>query len=232
MVAIGRGPPLDVVMSGERPATHDYVPAAPQLWLYDLLVAVLARASRWRHALLAQIAPADGDVIADVGCGTGTLLALVATAARHATLIGIDPDPAVLERARRKTSAAGVAAELVLGYARDVATIVGGRGVTKIVSSLMFHQVPMSEKRAGLAAMHAALAPGGALHVADYGLQRTALMRRLFRIVQQGDGYEATEPNARGVLPEMMTEAGFRDVEETMVVPTPTGSVSLYRARR
>src|SRR2546428_6401368 len=102
----------------------------------------------------------------------------------------------------------------------------------KIVSSLVFHQVPMAEKRAGLAAMRAALLPGGELHVADYGLQRTALMRRLFRIVGAGDGYENTEPNARGVLPELMKEVGLRRVEETVVIPTPTGSISLYRAER
>ena len=90
----------------------------------------------------------------------------------------------------------------------------------------------MPEKSAGLAAMCAALVPGGELHVADYGLQRTALMRRLFRIVGAGDGYENTEPNARGVLPELMKEVGLRRVEETAVIPTPTGSISLYRAER
>jgi len=119
-----------------------------------------------------------------------------------------------------------------VGYARDAAALLDGQRINKIVSSLVFHQVPMAEKRAGLAAMRAALAPGGVLHVADYGLQRTALMRRLFRIVQKGDGYENTEPNARGVLPELMREVGFRSVEETAVIPTPTGSISLYRSER
>ena len=90
----------------------------------------------------------------------------------------------------------------------------------------------MPEKRAGLGAMCTALLPGGELHVADYGLQRTALMRRLFRIVGAGDGYENTEPNARGVLPEPMREVGLRRIEETAVIPTPTGSISLYRAER
>ena len=78
--------------------------------------------------------------------------------------------------------------------------------------------------------MHAALVPGGTLHVADYGLQRTPKMRKRFVIVQKGDGFENTEPNAQGVLPEMMTEAGFRDVQETHVIETLTGSVSVYRA--
>ena len=55
-------------------------------------------------------------------------------------------------------------------------------------------------------------------------------MRKLFRIVQEGDGYENTEPNARGVLPELMSRVGFRDVREAAVIRTPTGSLSLYRA--
>jgi ubiquinone/menaquinone biosynthesis C-methylase UbiE len=215
-----------------RRAERDYIPAAPQLWLYDFLVAVLARESRWRPALVAQIAPCDEDSIADVGCGTGSLIALVSKTARPATLIGIDPDPAILVRARRKTAAAGATVDFKLGYARNAAALLDGRGINKIVSSLVFHQVPMAEKRAGLASMHAALVPNGELHLADYGLQRTKLMRKLFRIVQKGDGYENTEPNARGVLPELMKEVGFRGVKETAVIPTPTGSISLYKAER
>lgn len=104
------------------------------------------------------------------------------------------------------------------------------RRPTKIVSSLVFHQVPMAEKKAALAAAYKALAGGGEVHIADYGLQRTWLMRTLFRgIIQNLDGQENTEPNARGVLPHLMRVAGFRDVEETLVLPTPSGSISLYR---
>jgi ubiquinone/menaquinone biosynthesis C-methylase UbiE len=218
-------------VSTERPE-RDFTPAAPQLWLYDLLVKLLTREARWRGALLEQIRPAAGDVIADVGCGTATLIALIGRRSPSTRLIGIDPDPEIRSRARRKTDAARVSVELLHGYAREAAQLLAGRGVNKIVSSLMFHQVPLAEKRAGLAAMRAALVPRGELHVADYGLQRTRLMRRLFRIVQEGDGYENTEPNAQGVLPVLMREVGFANVAETDVIPTPSGSISLYRAER
>jgi ubiquinone/menaquinone biosynthesis C-methylase UbiE len=216
----------------EPPAERDYVPAAPQLWLYDFLVIVLSLSPRWRRALLAQLAPREGDVIADIGCGTGTQLVKIGRATHDVTLIGIDPDPDVLHRARRKLTSARVVAGLTRGYARDAAELLRDRGVNKIVSSLVFHQVPLEEKAAGLAAMCHALVPGGELHVADYGLQRTPLMRKLFRIVQAGDGYANTEPNARGVLPDLMVRVGFRNVAETAVFPTPTGTVSLYRADR
>jgi ubiquinone/menaquinone biosynthesis C-methylase UbiE len=213
----------------EQPA-RDFVPAAPQLWTYDALSILLTSTRRWRPALLAQLSPAPGDVIADVGCGTGTQLRLIARTCPSTTLIGIDPDAAIRERARAKLSGLTPPVELLRGYLRDVAKLLHGRGVTKVLSSLVFHQVPLEEKRAGLAAMRETLRPGGSVHVADYGLQRNAKMRKRFRLVQKGDGFENTEPNAQGVLPELMADVGFDDVAETHVFETVTGSISIYRA--
>ena len=41
-----------------------------------------------------------------------------------------------------------------------------------------------------------------------------------------------TQPNADGVLPKLMHAAGFVDIREISVVPTLTGSITLYRARK
>lgn len=211
---------------------RDFTPAVPFLASYDLLIATLTREARWRGALLRQLAPQPADVIADLGCGTASLLALIGRERSGARLLGIDPDPEILLRAERKLDAAGVVAGLHPGYLRDAAVLLAGQGVTKLVSSLVLHQVPMAEKRAGLAAMYAALPPGGELHIADYGWQRTRLMRTLFRVVQCVDGFTDTQPNADGLLPLLILEAGFVGVEETAVIPTATGSISIYRARR
>jgi ubiquinone/menaquinone biosynthesis C-methylase UbiE len=226
-----QGPDMTEVSSR---TTRDFTPAVPVLllWAYDPIVALFTRESRWRSALLRQLNPVADDVIADIGCGTGSFLSLLGSTVASLDLIGIDPDEAILAKARTKFSAAGVKVELHRGYLRDARAILSDSGVTKIVSSLVFHQVPLSEKRAGLAAMFAALASEGELHVADYGLQRTPLMRGLFRIVQFVDGFEDTQPNADGILPRLMVEAGFADVAETTVIPTATGSISLYRATK
>jgi ubiquinone/menaquinone biosynthesis C-methylase UbiE len=90
----------------------------------------------------------------------------------------------------------------------------------------------MEVKEAIVRQMWRLLKPGGELFIADYGEQRALLMRALFRQVQMIDGFELTEPNARGCVPEILRDAKFRDVEEVRVIPTPTGSISLYRARR
>lgn len=218
------------------PPDSTYTPAAGYHWLtpfYDFGVAALTRERRWRTALVAQIKPGRDDVIVDVGCGTWSLLVRLGKATPSAKLIGIDPDRSVLARARKRTVAAGLSVELYTGFARQAAEVLEGRRPTKFVSSLMFHQVPMKEKAAALTAMHAALSAGGEVHIADYGHQRTRFMRLLFRgIIQNLDGRLNTEPNARGVLPDVMHTAGFRRVEETAVISTPSGSISLYRAIR
>jgi hypothetical protein len=96
----------------------------------------------------------------------------------------------------------------------------------------VLHQVAPAGKRASLLSAFAALRSGGELHVADYGEQKSPLMRFAFRQVQALDGYANTQPNADGILPALMAEAGFSGIETTQVIPTPTGAISLYRAHR
>ena len=67
-------------------------------------------------------------------------------------------------------------------------------------------------KRAVLASMHSVLRSDGKVVIADFGLQRTALMRVAFRIVQLADGKEDTQPNADGVLPDLLSESWIHEV--------------------
>lgn len=216
----------------ETVRTAQFTPAFPLLGLYDHVVRVFSRDRVWRSALLERLAPREGELIVDVGCGTATFLKDIALRTADVRLVGIDPDERILLRAREKLDSSGVCAELKRGYLRDVADLLSGRAVAKMTSSLVFHQVPHAEKRAGLAAMFASLVPGGSLLIADYGLQRTAAMRLLFKLVQCVDGFEQTQPNADGVMPTLMCEAGFVDVEEADVFATATGSISIYRGRK
>jgi ubiquinone/menaquinone biosynthesis C-methylase UbiE len=218
------------------PAPARFTPAAGCRWLtplYDGLVILLTREKAWRDALVAQVAPARDDVIVDLGCGTGSMLIRLAAADSGASLMGVDPDRAILRLAHRKAAAAGVSLQLLDGFGRDVAGLFGGWGVTKILSSLVLHQVPLVEKRATLAAAYDLLLPGGELHIADYGRQAGAVMRLLFRMtVQMVDGVADTGPQADGILPDLIAEAGFTDIVETRAFDTPTGTIRLYRAMR
>ena len=194
---------------------------------YDRAIRRWTREMRWRQAMLAALEPAPGETIADVGCGTGSFVVMLKSAAPASTVIGIDPDDEALAIARRKAADAGVEIEWRKGFARDVTG-----PADAVVASLVFHQMPLVEKRAGMAAIYAALRPGGRVLIADYGRQR-GLMRLLFRLtIQRLDGVEDTQPNADGILPDLIREAGFEKVREVDRIHTITGSITLLEGLR
>lgn len=198
-------------------------------FLYDGAIRLLTRERTWRRLLLDQLRPRPGERILDVGCGTGTLAIMIKQAEPRAEVFALDPDPQVLEIARRKAAQAGVELVLWRGFARDAAGL--GHSFDKAVASLVFHQVPLAEKEAGIAAMACAVGSGGELHIADYAIQPSFASRQLFRIVQALDGVENTQANADGALERMLGRLAGAPVAPQAVVPTLTGAISLFRAR-
>ncbi len=197
--------------------------------LYDAAIALLTREGRWRSAFVETIDPQADDVIVDVGSGTGSLAVAVLRRQPQCNYLGIDPDREAIQRARRKLARKGLTADFAQGYLEHELFAERPRPV-KIVSSLVLHQVPLTEKSRILNTIYDALGPAGVCHIADYGHQRTWLSKFLFRItVQLIDGTTDTQPNADGILPDLLKEAGFEDVEETRRIATPTGVISFYR---
>ena len=195
---------------------------------YDRAIRRWTREMRWRDAMIELLAARPGETVIDVGCGTGSFAVMLKAAAPGVRVIGIDPDEEALAIARAKGRAAGADIQWERGFARDI----GSRSADAVTSSLMFHQVPMAEKRAGLAAMHAALRPGGRLVIADYGRQQ-GLMRLLFRLtIQRLDGVTDTQHNADGMLPQLVRAAGFDNVRESARIHTITGTIALIIADR
>ncbi len=198
--------------------------------LYDVSVAAALRENTWRRKLIRLIDPRPGDRILDVGCGTGSLAIRLYREEPGISVIGVDPDPKILGRARLKSSEMSIT--WVDGFL-DETTAPQIGAVNKVTSSLVLHQTPMDEKKRILATMFELLEPGGQLVIADFGLQRNVLMRTLFRCtVQLLDGVEDTRPSAEGRLPQLISDAGFDDVEERDVVNTVLGSISLYTAQK
>jgi hypothetical protein len=97
----------------------------------------------------------------------------------------------------------------------------------------VLHQVPLTEKQRLLRAMFERLRPGGQLFIADYGLQTTFIMRLAFRFtVQMIDGRRDTQPNADGMLPSLIEEAGFEGVTLRDSFRTATGRIEIIQAEK
>lgn len=199
---------------------------------YDATISLMTCERTWRRAFVKQIDPLPRDVILDMGCGAGTLAILLKQAGPSASVYGVDPDPAILTRAENSARDKDLLIHFQQGYVQETSAIASVIRPNKIVSSMVLHRVPLAGKRSAVLSAFASLRPGGELHIADYGQQNSALMRFAFRQVQTLDGIASTQPNADGVLPELMREAGFDEVIENLVIPTPTGSISLYSAVR
>ncbi|MGI5401298.1 methyltransferase domain-containing protein [Streptomyces sp. CA-135486] len=93
--------------------------------------------------------------VLDVGCGTGAMLKLARERGHHGRLVGLDPDRAALDRARRRADvdwAEGTAADAKSGADFDLATMTGHA----FQDLLTDHDV-----RASLTAVHGALRRGG-----------------------------------------------------------------------
>ena len=198
---------------------------------YDLAIRLLTRERRWRSFLLRHVAPQDGETILDVGCGTGTFAIMLKQLAPGARIIGLDPDATVLRIAADKAAKAGVAVEWKQGFAHDAPRI--ARQVDKAVSSLVFHQVPMQGKRAGVAAIWDSLSLGGAAFIADYAKQSRALDRLLFRAtVQLLDGVTDTQPNADGALEQIIKDITGTRPALVDQVATATGRISTFKFQK
>lgn len=74
---------------------------------YDPLLALVLREEVWKSQLVEQAALGPGMRALDLGCGTGTLTILLARSCPEASVVGLDADPDVLERAREKASPRG-----------------------------------------------------------------------------------------------------------------------------
>jgi ubiquinone/menaquinone biosynthesis C-methylase UbiE len=188
------------------------------------------REGQWRPPLRDHIAahvPSGGRIV-DVGAGTGTLAISIAAGRPDVEVIGVDGDPDVLERARRKGGAERVSWRLGLAGELDLEDA----SADAVVMSLVLHHLGPDAKRAALADVRRLLRPTGRLHIADWGRPHDPLMRAAFTALQLLDGVEGTRDHAAGRLPAFVRDAGFTDVQRYRRLRTVWGSLELLEAPR
>ncbi|MCF6284506.1 MAG: class I SAM-dependent methyltransferase [Candidatus Hydrogenedentes bacterium] len=217
-------------MTQQRP---QLIPAAGYALLspcYDAAIHLFMPERAFRQALLTQAQLREGQHALDVGCGTASFLAHASATYPECDFTGLDGDPKILERARTKIGNTG--ANVVFEEGMSYALPFDENHFDIVFSTLMFHHLTKSDKRRSLEEIHRVLRPGGAFHIADWGEARSLPMRTAYLAIQLLDGFETTADNVRGLLPSMMTAAGFESVAEQKRFNTVFGTLSLYSGRK
>ncbi|HEX2886171.1 class I SAM-dependent methyltransferase [Vineibacter terrae] len=136
-----------------------------------------------RDHLIARLQPAPGATVLEIGSGTGRNLIAAARRYPHARFHGLDVSSAMLATARRNVARAGLSSRIRLVEADattfDPAVCCGAARFDRVFISYSLSMIPAW--RDVVDGVPRLLAPGGALHVVDFGDQA-----RLPRWLRQG----------------------------------------------
>jgi ubiquinone/menaquinone biosynthesis C-methylase UbiE len=166
----------------------------------------------------------------DLACGTGTLTILIKNTQPQAAIIGIDGDAKILEIAKTKAKESGVEIQFDEGMSFDLPY--ENDSFDRVVSSLFFHHLTRDNKLKTLREVKRVLKSNGEFHIADWGLPANLLMKGSSRLIQLLDGSETTADSFNGLLPKLMTDAGFEAVEETNSFNSLFGTIRLHQSRK
>ncbi len=192
--------------------------------LYDPLQRLLGFESYHRQ-LVDQADILPGYRVLEVGCGTGNLAILAKRLHPGAQVVGLDPDPGALARARRKAEREALSVLLDRGFAEELPY--PDASFDRVLSAFMFHHLGPEEKAKMLRETRRVLRPGSSLHLVDFGGEKMRSDGFLARLSHRSD---RLRDNFGDRIPTLMREAGFATPTEIAHRVTIIGRITYYRA--
>jgi ubiquinone/menaquinone biosynthesis C-methylase UbiE len=213
--------------------TNKFIPALRFKWLtpfYDFFISITMPEKKIKQALIETANIPAGIKVLDFGCGTATLTIMTKQSSPGAKVTGIDIDTEILDKAAKKIKEEKLDIFLLdydgkhLPFQRNA--------FDRIISCLVFHHLDTDTKRTVLAELFRVIDKNGQVHIADFGLSDSWLQRQLFNMIRWLDGMKSTEANAKGILPKLISEAGFENVIIKKRFRTIFGEVQLISAQK
>ena len=208
-----------------------YIPALRFKWLtplYDFLINITMPERKIKQALIETANIPAGVKVLDFGCGTATLTIMVKEIYPEAKVTGIDVDREILDRAIQKVKEKKLDIFLLDYDGRQLPF--QPNAFDRTLSCLVFHHLDTETKQKVLAEIFRVLNKDGQLLIADFGRSKSWIQRTLFNIIRGLDGFKSTDANAKGQLPELISDAGFENVVIKKSFKTMFGEVQIYKA--
>lgn len=204
-----------------------YLPAAGYHWslaLYDPMVKLLGGDAA-RAVLIEQAALRATHRILDIGCGTGSLLLKIKHTYPKIEVVGLDPDPRALARARRKGRRAELSFQLDQGFANELPY--PDAVFDRVFSSFMFHHLKDDEKVTTLREVRRVLKPGATFHLMDFTKADSISAGRIARWLHSSP---RLKDNSDQRILSLMREAGLTDLKRVASRTLHIGDIAYYRA--
>ena len=194
-----------------------YFPAAGHDWalpLYDPLLKLLGADSA-RRLLLEHSDLRPGQRVLDIGCGTGTLVVLIKRICSEVSIVGLDPDPKALARAKKKAAQAGASIQFDQGFSDELPD--SDASFDRVFSSFMFHHVNANEREKTLREVRRVLSSEGSVHLLDFESSGSGTQGVLARWLHSS---HRLKDNSESRILELMRGAGFTNPKRSRAEPS------------
>lgn len=212
-------------------STAKYIPALRFKWLtpfYDFLIGITMPEKKIKQELISSARIQADTKVLDFGCGTGTLTIMTKESHPGANVVGIDIDVEIINKAIQKAQATGVDI-LLLNY-DGIKLPFQNNSFQRVLSCLVFHHLDTDTKQKALAEIFRITNKNEQLHIADFGRSASWVQRTLFNMIRGLDGFKSTDASAKGLLPELISAAGFKNVSINKRFKTVFGEVQIISA--
>jgi len=208
-------------------SSQAYLPAAGRdclLPFYDPIVKLLGGDAA-RKALVDQATLHPAQRVLEVGCGTGTLVIQIKQLYPQTEVVGLDPDPKALTRAKHKASRASVGIQFDHGFAGELPY--PDASFHHVFSSFMFHHLPADEKRKMLCEVRRVLKPVGEFHMLDFEGPDDGNHGILSHLLHSN---ERLKDNSEASVLRLMRQCGFGHANKTSRRTMLFGNAGYFRA--
>lgn len=208
-----------------------YVSALRFKWLtplYDFFVGITMPERKIKQALINASFLTDYATVLDFGCGTATLTMMAKEHRPSVNITGIDIDRTILKRADENIGKKKLEINLI-SYSGEYLPFADS-SFDRIISCLVFHHLETTVKQRMLAELYRVTKKGGQLIIADFGRSVSWPQRLLFNFIRVLDGFKPTKANAKGLMPSLISDAGFTYSGIKQKFKTVFGEVQLFKA--